>query len=608
MVNSMMKMDDYLMYRIAIVGLGPKGLYGLERLLTQLKENPIDSTVEIHLFNTTDYFGAGDVYRIDQPEYLIMNYANGNINAWPKDNQNSNVSYTPDFITWLKSKNDTTAGINDFAPRALVGVYLMNCFDLILRALPEKIRVIKHVGSVTDVEKYNESYRLEWLDDATKIKASNYFQNILFTTGHTSFKSNKNNTILRDNTVEFIYPVTKKLKHIQQNATIGIKGMGLTSIDAILALTEGRGGEFINNEKGSVKYKTSGKEPKKIVVYSRSGLPMVPRDGRDVTAYPLHFFTDEVVVELQQSKPINFLKTVLPLIKQEFYVAFYRTLFRVYNLKLSMEDDFFSIENQVASFHLEYPHEEKFSWDRITNPFYDEEVLTHEEVKKYYEFLIQESEKGQDESPFMAAVGIWRKISPIFNELYSHGGLDAEAHREFDTHYFGLFNRLAYGPPLKNMKKMLALMNSGLLDMSFAKTSMIIEDKSEDLLHIQNSVSTTKIAIDYLVNATIPRAIEKGFVNELYQNLKKNKFIIEFENVNGGHYKPGCLHINKDGNPINESGAVNKDFTFYGTPTEGATFDNDTLSRTRNDFASNFAEKTIEAILENEGIHESYER
>lgn len=604
----MLQMDDDVMYRIAIVGLGPKGLYGLEILLTQLKENMIDGTVEIHLFNTTDYFGAGDVYRIDQPEYLIMNYANSNINAWPKDNQKSCVSYTSDFVTWLKSIDDTTAGINDFAPRALVGVYLMSCLDKMLEALPEKIKVVKHVGSVTDVEGYNESYRLTWLDDATKITLTNTFQNILFTTGHTSFKSNESDKSITDNKIDFIYPVSQKLKHIKSDTIIGIKGMGLTSIDVILALTEGKGGKFYSDVKGLMQYLASGNEPKNIVVYSRSGLPMVPRDGRDASVVPLHCFTDETVVELKESTPINFLKTLLPLIKREFYIAFYQTLFRAYNLELFIYDDFFRIENQVASFHLEYPKEEKFSWERITNPFFEEAVLTHEEVKKYYEFLIQESEKGEEASPFMAAVGTWRKISPIFNELYSHGGLDAASHKLFDTYYFGLFNRLSYGPPLNNMKKMLALINAGILDFNYAKSSVILEEESKELMQIQNATGTSARTLDYLVNATIPRANEKGFVNELFQNLKRNKFITEFKNENGESYQPGCLHINKEGNPINESGIVNKDFTFYGTPTEGITFDNDTLSRSRNDFASDWAEKTIEAIQENEGIQECYER
>ncbi|MBA3985763.1 MAG: FAD/NAD(P)-binding protein, partial [Flavobacteriales bacterium] len=71
--------------KIAIVGLGPKGLYGLERILAQINANPISETVEIHLFNKTKYLGAGDVYRSDQPSYLLMNFSNAFIQMWPEE-------------------------------------------------------------------------------------------------------------------------------------------------------------------------------------------------------------------------------------------------------------------------------------------------------------------------------------------------------------------------------------------------------------------------------------------------------------------------------------------------------------------------------------------
>ena len=59
---------------IAIVGFGPKGFYAFERLVAQLKARKVKKPIAIHLFNQNEFFAAGNVYRPDQPSYLLMQY------------------------------------------------------------------------------------------------------------------------------------------------------------------------------------------------------------------------------------------------------------------------------------------------------------------------------------------------------------------------------------------------------------------------------------------------------------------------------------------------------------------------------------------------------
>ena len=56
-----------------------------------------------------------------------------------------------------------------------------------------------------------------------------------------------------------------------------MKGIGLTFIDAVLSLTEGRGGTFERMPDGRLSYRASGGEPATILPFSRSGLPMAPK-------------------------------------------------------------------------------------------------------------------------------------------------------------------------------------------------------------------------------------------------------------------------------------------------------------------------------------------
>ncbi|WP_339841659.1 FAD/NAD(P)-binding protein [uncultured Maribacter sp.] len=608
MVDLDLKMDDYLTYKIAIVGFGPKGFYGLERLLANLNLASINKPIEIHIFNTTHFFGAGDVYRNDQPQCLIMNYANSNINVWPSESPNPILSNTPDFVTWLKNEGFSNLGLHDYAPRAMVGDYLMFCFQTLINKMPTNVRVMTHVGTVKDVNSLNGDYNLVWSDRRSKKKSSIICQKVLFTTGHTSFKPLSIEKISNENKVQFIYPTNERLKHLASNSSVAIKGFGLTAIDAILALTEARGGVFKEDRNGFMSYEPSGREPRKIYVFSRTGIPMMPRNGLPNSNYKLRYFTDEVIENLQHEAPIDFNSILLPLIKKEFYFAFYRILFQKYGHDLLFDVNFDLIEHQVRLFHQNYPNAEVFSWGTIVNPFENKETLSTEILKEYFEFLINEAQLGEEVSPFMAAVSTWRKINPIFNKLYSYGGLDADSHREFDNYYFGLFNRLAYGPPINNMKKLLGLLEAELLDFTFAKSAYIIEDEHNEKLRLLINKGSQKVSIDYYVNATIPRAREGGFENELYQNLKQNGLIKQFENKGNSSYKPGCLAINENGNPIDINGEANTDFTFYGTPTEGITFDNDTLSRSRNDFASAWAKIICEEIIERENRKEIYER
>lgn len=600
-------MNDNNTFKVGIIGFGPKGFYGFERLMAYLNEAKISKTIEVHIFNNTAFLASGDVYRIDQPVYLIMNYANRNINSWVLKEPFSMASSTPDFVTWLTAKGHTSAAPGKYAPRALVGSYLSDCYRLVLEQLPKNIKVITHIGKVTDMIKQNENYQVFYTDRKSGEQDVIACNNVLFTTGHHSFKAQKPESVISNHKIDFIYPTDEKLSPVTPQSLVAIKGFGLTAIDAILALTEGRGGNFKKNDKGVLKYISSGKEPYKIYPFSRTGLPMVPRNGSPTSEIELQYFSETIVENFKENRPISFNCTLLPLIKKEFYFAFYTALFNSHGHQLYFDQDFTVIENQVKFFHEDFPECPVFNWETIVDPFKDEPVLSSIVIQVYLEFLLEEAKRGEDKSPFMAAVAVWRKISPIFNELYSFGGLDAVSHKEFDTYYFGLFNRLSYGPPVKNLRKIVALCKAGLLDFSFAKSASFTENEEcgSFSLKVENGQETS---VDFYINATISRAKGKDFENELYQNLKRNKLIVEYENKLNTSYKPGCLALNDDGNPINENGQINPDITFYGTPTEGITFDNDTLSRTRNDFATHWAKSTTEAIKEKDGRTENYDR
>lgn len=93
------------------------------------------------------------------------------------------------------------------------------------------------------------------------------------------------------------------------------EGFGLTCIDAILALTEGRGGQFEAVDSGKLTYTSSGKEPDRIFPFSRTGLPMVPRTGKADDKTPLYFLREDALASFKKAKSVSFKQTPLPLIR-----------------------------------------------------------------------------------------------------------------------------------------------------------------------------------------------------------------------------------------------------------------------------------------------------
>ncbi|WP_051201438.1 FAD/NAD(P)-binding protein [Christiangramia portivictoriae] len=583
-------------YRIAIVGLGPKGLYALERLLAQINHRKITSRVEIHLFNSSKYFGAGDIYDLDQPEYLLMNYSSDNINAWIDEKPSAILQKTTNFREWLLLngfKRDSKTYLQ-YAPRALVGRYLNEVYQTLIRSASANVKIFPYHDSVLDIIKSQAEFEI--ITSRHKGHSAIQCDEVLLTTGHQSSGADFGSSLQNSSKIDFVYPTYKKLSKVEKG-TVGIRGFGLTCIDTILELTEGRGGHF-KPVASQFQYFKSGNEPDCIYVFSRSGLPMIPRIADDEAIDRLYYFTEANIEKLNDP---TFTEDYLPLIKKECYFQYYRTLFELHQSELKFDTEFQKVFEQISEFLQKHPNLSIYSWDKFIDPFLDRQYISHQQMLDYMKLLTMEASKGIRKSPMMSAAGVWRKISPIFNKFYSFGKLDAESHKVFDTRYFGIFNRISYGPPVENFKKLIALGESGLLNFSAVRNSEIIKETGVSPIQIRTKKNiddedqSIDIPIDVLIDARIPKGIDPR-PNRLYSNLIKNGLLRKFVNHSGTLFQTGGIDITASGHAINRNGVVEHHLSLYGTPTEGVTHDNDTLSRSRNNFAGVWALHVSEQI------------
>ena len=581
-------------FKIAIVGLGPKGLYSFERILAQLQANPVKEKVEIHIFNKTRFMGSGDVYRSDQPGYMLMNFSNKHINMWTEESPPPVVKNPLSLSEYIALEKQTPLEELEplYALRATVGGYLENGFAQLSQNIPENVTLQQHIAEVRSIEKTEEGYSIGFTQ-RTKTGRLTGFQHILVSTGHQLHKETASKTI--HNTVPFIYPVQQKLKGVTEQDTVAVKGMGLTFIDAVLALTEGKGGLFTKANDGKLIYKASGKEPKQIFPFSKSGWPMMPK-------YDSHLDDDtELYVKSLKSinpRKLSFKNEILPLIERDMEYTWYKTLFPHAKQVLGYHPNYNVISSQIHIFHQMHPGYVRFSLESLMEPEFNPGKSIHQNIVEYLKAFTRENRNILHEAQLRAA-SVWRKISPIFNEIYSFSGLDAASHKEFDSHYFGKLNRIAYGPPPENLKKILALANTSIVDFQFARSPSIEPYESGFIL--RNDIS--EMYCDVLVDARIPKnSLEKESTG-LFTNLCENQLAQPYINSDKNcSYAPGILEIDQNGNLINPQG-VSENITLYGTPTEGIVHDNDTLSRNRNNFAGPWARAVIQHLMQTLKMH-----
>jgi uncharacterized NAD(P)/FAD-binding protein YdhS len=293
--------------RVAIVGLGPKGLFALERLLHHAHRVGAPAAMDIDLFDPCDRPGAGPVYDPAQPAYLRMNLAADGLTMWPRDSQAVPAARQLSFVAWraqaCASASDercapgTRASQNApderfapraqcgesapderFAPRAEVGRYLAAGLEAMLLASPPGVRITLRRSAVRSVRRTGDGWRIVATDD----EAACDYDEVLVATGH---RTGGDRVLAGSWThaarlIPAVFPVARWLssERVPAGATVAVRGFALTFIDAALALTEGRGGSFESSDHPyRLRYVPSAQDAALILPFSRTGRPMLAK-------------------------------------------------------------------------------------------------------------------------------------------------------------------------------------------------------------------------------------------------------------------------------------------------------------------------------------------
>ena len=593
--------------KVAIIGGGPKGLYGFERLAAWLTINPPSERTEIHIFNRTDSFGAGETYRTEQPSYLLMNNPVGDITMWGPGDPPPVVSHPRSLPEWISHHTGTKVLDTEFTTRAMAGRYLSNGFDAIASSLPHRVYGTYVVGEVVDIYQDAGKFTLCLKTVGDERPRTDGYDHVLLATGHPRHRKTQRDVRLQTfadqhdtaGYIPFVYPVETVFAELPAHCSVGMKGMGLAFVDAVLALTEGRGGRFVRDKHTeTVGYKPSGEEPKVIYPFSRSGLPMFPRISVPNAHNELRFFTRSAVQGSGAGTQMDFERQIWPFLKQDMIHAYYNVFLKHADESCGLSGctTFEDVERRITDYHNTHTSEIRFDVERFLDPLKeprsDPGKAHNEYVKRLYHNYLQEARKGELESPAAAVTAVWRNASGRFCDLYAFGGLTPDSQRAFDGTIRGKLHRVTFGPPVESAEKLCALMDCGILNFDAARNPDLVLDDERGMFILQSRPSATRFAVHYLVDARIPTMTLPDDPDPLFRNLLARGLITIYENRSGKDvYRPGAINITRQGFVIDRNGLVNRGIAVTGTPTEGITFDNDTLSRERNNVVDGWAEE-----------------
>lgn len=561
--------------RIAIVGLGPRGLALLESMIFALRESP-DKVVELHLFD--DGAPGCGIHDEWQPDYLMLNTVAGQLSAfsWHEDD---NGRLGPTFLEWCHAqtvrldergypaRSGRVVSPGDFLPRRLLGRYLRDCYQQLMTMAPAGLRLYYHKTRVMacTTERTRETYLLRCQSgESVEVEA------MFLALGHTGHES-----VIP---ASFISPVHAGIwpgtvvedKPVQK---VAISGLGLTALDSLSRLTEGRGGEY-QLQDGELIYHPSGKEPQ-IFMFSTSGLPFHARphwqSGDEREALPLIFLTSATIRKLREKNaflPLDFIEHILPIIKMEMKAAYYLACAR--NRSMAIAKD---IHDKLSGHNGEYF---MAALVKEYGPFDPDRYLSWVPwpvaIQEYEEAFccwirddIRESLRGVNYSPLKAALEIWRRGRNVLREVVNHHGLNAASTQLFYQRYAPIANRLVGGPHIERYNELLALIKAGIVRIL---PPMFVADEGKRLYSVNNPQEIC-VDVDAVISARVwPSGLSRTR-SPLLISLREQNLILP-----AGQYPYDGIETDKSGRVINGDNAKQPTIWAFGPIVEGATFYN----------------------------------
>jgi uncharacterized NAD(P)/FAD-binding protein YdhS len=546
-------------YRIAIVGMGPRGFGCLERLAIELDRNPVGRPVNITLHDPAAHPGAGPIYDPEQPGELLMNLAARHVTAWSGDAADLVGGHCDDLLDWLGRHHPRWAVGTAYVPRKLVGAYLEAAFDTLLGRLPPGLVVTPVRTEVTDLCRVDDGWWVRHADPA----ADRRVDEVMCTVGHGVWSSTSRSetfaAIPPDGGTPVLappYPVRRALApaHVPPGAIVGVRGFALTFIDIALHLTVGRGGRIDGVEElGTVGapwpvYTPGDGSVMGLVPWSRTGAPLLAKPGPALAAAAAELENDWAGLRAALRAADT----------QDPVAAIVGTLARAAEVALGRLGAPVDHRTRAAIGALLDP-------DPIRTGPHDlhDGPAALAAMRRSVEVAL-----GRRSPDAAWAVGeVWRRGYPGLVDRVGHGGLPEPARPRFAALARRL-ERVGFGAPAENIARIVALAEAGTLDLDHLRGAAVVRDRGRLVLTGPDGSRPLDVVVDSVLAP--PGA---GHGTPLWGALLRRGVARTGSGTAG-------IEVAADASCIGRDGRATPGLAAIGRATEGWVLGNDTLNRT----------------------------
>ncbi|HEY7143967.1 MAG TPA: FAD/NAD(P)-binding protein [Streptosporangiaceae bacterium] len=576
--------------RIAIIGLGSRGLSVLERIITLAKlAGPAAGRLRVDLVDPS-CAGAG-VHDPGQPDYLLLNTTCAQVSMFPDAcTVGADVDAPgPSLHEWVTSRglrlaaDGFTVGASgrairpaDFLPRRILGEYLGWFLGQLRQRAPGHVRLVLHRAEAVAADRTASGELAFTLSDGSTLRAGYAF----LTTGYTANASPGPGAPGGHAMISEPYPLPDRVREVAPGQTVAISGFGLSAMDLMSCLTVGRGGRFSAGEAG-LRYQPSGREPR-LLLYSRSGVPcrarpLVVEFG---PRYEPLALTRTAIDELRAARrgPLDFDTDVLPLVLTEMRVGYRRCEARLAGAEPELRGQLSQAAGRGqlgrALDELDARHG-RFDPAGLLDGSAGMRLAGSAAYQRWLAGVISadlaEGLAGFTRSPVKAALDILRELRDTFRYAADYGGLTGPSLEEYNRRVIPQLNRAVVGPQYERHAELLALMRAGVLAAPFGPAPGVAWDQRAG----QWTVTSSRLAVpcrraaDWVVagHASWPEVDLSA--SALISSLRRAGWI--------RRHRPGSVHVrgvdvDSDQHPLDASGRPQRRLWMLGPLCEGAVF------------------------------------
>jgi hypothetical protein len=622
--------------RLAIVGGGPNCTYALERLAALAAHPPQPYPLSILIFDRHGAFGCGAVHDFAQCKSSYLNRVASQI-AFAADESiapSSDLfppSLRPTFSEWAQRRGPSGhVGLRptDVPRRYLHGEALKAAFELYvdrLRGLG--VLVERMAEDVTDISlRPGRDGFMVHSSDGRSYAADR----LLLATGHGDNEPEPERAewVERGAFIPQPYPLLEQLgeEAVRPGRTVGIEGMGLTALDIVLHLSEGRGGQFEpatppdQRRRYAFRYRPSGLEPSRIVPFGPSGLFAYCRPenekaldpsgrGHSALEHKGVFLTTEAVAALRRTRgrqglaggepalQLDFEADIMPLVLLELAFVHYRTAAPAlsdpikaaaaprYRLFLASPGDSAAkpvdglIEPMEAWIRSYAPGTPRFDWRATFHPLpaacASDPDRWREAATRFMREDLAAAAQGNLSNPLKAALdGVWRDLRAALGAATDFGGLTPASQRAFIAGRLRDYNRQSNGTGEEPMAKLLALVEADIVDLSVGPDPRLLDEGGTGLT-VHGTATRARIAVDHVIEGRAHPFDALRDRSPLYRNLLRREMVRLCVNQGAAGDEPfvsGGIDVSRDHHPRDASGAEDRRITILGAPIERIAF------------------------------------